>query len=274
MKLRKIFITLLALIIQNLLFSVEYYVEILCDEQKDFVIIKDVLKKQAWIDKDSITIKSDSILVGPYELDKVNKIKEKINSDLNISANIIPLEEQFLYELSSSTNVEFDQEEVDIELTSNTKVVDDELLNTYTDNNIKQIISYAMELYATPYKWGGENVDKGIDCSFFVKYVYSRLGIVLPRTSREQVNVGIPVDDKDLRCGDLLFFKKSYYKKVNKKYKRFERIYHVGIYLKDKEFIHASRGNKKVTISSLEEPYYKKHYSNARRLLNQEENNK
>lgn len=133
---------------------------------------------------------------------------------------------------------------------------------------IKKIISYAAELYATtPYKLGGENVKKGIDCSFFVKYIYSKLGVELPRTAREQIKVGQPISINELKVGDLVFFKKTYYRKSKKKTWKYERINHVGIYLRDGEFIHAARSSKKVTISLLTENYYKTHYAGARRIL-------
>ncbi len=105
-----------------------------------------------------------------------------------------------------------------------------------------------------PYKYGG-NSDRGIDCSAFTKQVLSAFSVDLPRTVREQFTTGISVDENELKLGDLVFFNTS------------RRAYpgHVGIYLGNREFIHSSR-TLGVTVSSLDETYYKKRFVGARRL--------
>ena len=90
---------------------------------------------------------------------------------------------------------------------------------------------------------------KGIDCSCFVRTLYSRVyGIDLKRSSRDMFTEMRPVAADDLREGDLLFLKISG-----------NRISHVGIYLKQGKFAHASTRSG-VIISSLKEPYYRKHF--------------
>lgn len=66
------------------------------------------------------------------------------------------------------------------------------------------LISYARSFTGVPYVWGG-TTPAGFDCSGFVKYVFEHFGVSLPRTSREQVKVGTPVDPSAVQPGDLIF---------------------------------------------------------------------
>ena len=118
-----------------------------------------------------------------------------------------------------------------------------------------ELIAFAKRLLDIPYKFGGSSI-LGIDCSGYVKRVYGMLGIDLPRTAREQYKEGQGVTKDDLAVGDLVFFRT---------YASFPS--HVGIYLGNNLFIHASSKGKKVTIDSLETPYYLKHFIGGKRLL-------
>ncbi|GAB5466028.1 MAG: hypothetical protein Kapaf2KO_14640 [Candidatus Kapaibacteriales bacterium] len=107
----------------------------------------------------------------------------------------------------------------------------------------------------TPYRFGGLT-EKGIDCSAFVREVFRNSGeLELPRTAVMQYGVGAEVEREDLEFGDMVFFKTS----------RYARITHVGIYLADDLFVHAS-SRQGVTVSSLNSSYYKRTYRGARRL--------
>lgn len=117
-----------------------------------------------------------------------------------------------------------------------------------------RLTSRGLSLRGRPYRWGGETV-KGFDCSGFVKYLFSEENIDLPHSSSEQFYVGIPVDKEDLQTGDLVFF--STYRVGPS---------HVGVYLNDGDFVHASSGAGMVTISNLSDPYYKARYIGARRV--------
>lgn len=119
----------------------------------------------------------------------------------------------------------------------------------------ERLLLFAKKMLHLPYKFGGNNFN-GLDCSFFVKRVYSMVGIDLPRTAREQFNMGISVSKDELKPGDLVFFRT---------YAKFPS--HVGIYLGDTLFIHASTRSKKVTIDSLEAPYYISRFIGAKRIL-------
>jgi cell wall-associated NlpC family hydrolase len=106
-----------------------------------------------------------------------------------------------------------------------------------------------------PYRLGGES-DQGMDCSGYTMVVYEKsLGKKLPRTSAEQSKMGRSVEPADLKFGDLVFFNTTG-----------EPASHVGIYLGDDLFAHASV-SLGVTISSLESAYYQKRYEGARRIV-------
>ena len=107
------------------------------------------------------------------------------------------------------------------------------------------------------YKIGGDG-NGYLDCSMFVKLVYQNLGIDLPRTSREQFQVGIEVEKEELIPGDLLFFSRD---------KTRENISHVGIYIGDNKFIHFSSSRRGLSIDSLEEDYFKNRFVGAKRIL-------
>ena len=98
------------------------------------------------------------------------------------------------------------------------------------------------------YVWGATG-PYNFDCSGFTRYVCQKNGVCLPRTSINQSKVGKRISMKDLKAGDLIFFDTSKHKRgyVN----------HVGIYLGNHKFIHASSAKKKVVITSLNKPFYK-----------------
>lgn len=111
------------------------------------------------------------------------------------------------------------------------------------------------KMMGVSYKLGGED-ENGIDCSAYTMTVYKNsLGRQLPRSSAEQFKMGIPVAYEDLQFGDLVFFNTTG-----------DIASHVGIYLGDDLFAHASV-SLGVTISSLESFYFKKRYEGARRVL-------
>lgn len=111
------------------------------------------------------------------------------------------------------------------------------------------------EWKGTRYRLGGTN-KRGIDCSGFTQLTFRELfGIDIPRTTTEQANAGVKIAKSELRTGDLVFFKTG--RGPNGK--------HVGIYVKDGQFLHAST-RAGVTYSDLNSPYWSKTYWQARRL--------
>lgn len=104
------------------------------------------------------------------------------------------------------------------------------------------------------YRFGG-NSPTALDCSSFTQQVFRLQDISLPRTAREQFQVGDEVPQGDLRRGDLVFFRT---------YARYAS--HVGIYLGNRKMIHASSSERRVVISSMDTPYYLSRYLGARRF--------
>jgi cell wall-associated NlpC family hydrolase len=118
-----------------------------------------------------------------------------------------------------------------------------------------EIIKNAQKYMGVPYVWGGDT-PTGWDCSGYTQYVMRESGITIPRTAAEQYATGTAVNKKDLKTGDLVFF--TTYKPGAS---------HVGFYMGDGKFIHASSAAQKVTINSLSEDYYTEHYIGARRYI-------
>lgn len=121
----------------------------------------------------------------------------------------------------------------------------------------QKVVEIALKYLGLPYKYGGESL-WGIDCSAFVRRIWGFFGLELPRTSGEQFRVGQKTTSGDLKPGDLVFFHKQGRKSVS----------HVGIYIGDSKFVHASGIDNKVTISDLTQDYYRRCYKGARRVIN------
>ncbi|OIN97153.1 hypothetical protein AUJ66_04230 [Candidatus Desantisbacteria bacterium CG1_02_38_46] len=115
-----------------------------------------------------------------------------------------------------------------------------------------QLVQIAKEYQGIPYKRGGESPYR-VDCSGFVRMLFKCFDILLPRTSRNQFEIGEKV--KTITVGDLLFFATRGSSRVN----------HVGIYIGDGKFIHASSAEGKVVISPISS-YYKNRFRGARRV--------
>lgn len=107
-----------------------------------------------------------------------------------------------------------------------------------------------------PYRWGGDTVVDGMDCSGFVRAVYNLCGVNIPRTSREQFRVGENVGKTDLQDGDLVFFGASG-----------DEINHVGIYVGNGRFVHAPRRGDDIKVSTLDENYFAKKFIGAKRYF-------
>jgi cell wall-associated NlpC family hydrolase len=124
------------------------------------------------------------------------------------------------------------------------------------------VLSRAVNVLGTPYRWGGSSPSKGFDCSGLVKYAFNDATFDLPRTSNAMASGhGEKVDRNDLKPGDLIFFNiKS------------RRVNHVAIYLGNDRFIHAPRRGKSVTIDTLKKPYWENHYVVAKRVMPKEPN--
>ncbi|MEZ0338101.1 MAG: C40 family peptidase [Aquificaceae bacterium] len=118
-----------------------------------------------------------------------------------------------------------------------------------TDNIVLTALTY-ME---RPYQFGGNDLYR-MDCSAFVKRVFEVNGISLPRSTKEQAQVGVQVGLEDIKPGDLLFF--STYRPGPS---------HVGIYIGNGKMVHASE-SRGITIDRIDDPYWQRRFLFARRV--------
>ncbi len=156
---------------------------------------------------------------------------------------------------------------------------------SYTNNNDVDIVSYrddmgsnvmidvasiqnsieygARNFMGVPYVWGATGPSK-FDCSGFTRWVYRDVGIELPRVARQQATVGEYVPYENLQKGDMVFFD------THAKYTG--AVTHVGIYLDNGNFIHASSTGKGVVIYNFDDTrdgFYKERFLQGRRVLQQ-----
>ena len=110
------------------------------------------------------------------------------------------------------------------------------------------VIANAKQYLGVPYVWGG-STPSGFDCSGYVSYVYRSVGISLPRSSRDQQNVGTRIPLNQLQPGDLVF--------------RGSPAYHVGIYIGGGQYIHAPQTGDVVKIAA----FNPSQFSSASRVL-------
>jgi LysM repeat protein len=121
-------------------------------------------------------------------------------------------------------------------------------------DNVKMLKSKAYGFLGIRYRFGGSS-RSGIDCSSFVQQVFREMEVSLPRTAREQFEIGKQVAPGDLQKGDLVFFRT---------YASYPS--HVGIYLGDSKMIHASSRDRRVVISTMDTPYYRSRFLGAKRI--------
>ena len=119
------------------------------------------------------------------------------------------------------------------------------------------VLMRAIGLVGTPYRYGGNTPESGFDCSGLVTYVYrDMLDLRLPRTSRELAQVqGPKVEPRRLAPADLVFFGSK------------GNVTHVGIYVGEGRFVHAPSTGGTVRLDHLDGPYWRDHYSGAKRVL-------
>ncbi len=133
--------------------------------------------------------------------------------------------------------------------------IPDKMIPPSSQSGITPLVNYALSLKGKPYRYGKESPQEGFDCSGFIQHVYGRHGVLLPRTTREMAYSLPPVATSNLYPGDLVFFNTNGY-----------RFSHVGLYVNNDTFIHApSRRTGKVVVSSLNNQYWKSHFTGVRR---------
>lgn len=122
----------------------------------------------------------------------------------------------------------------------------------------QEIADYALQFVGYPYVYGGSS-PSGFDCSGFTSYVYRQFGYSLNRSAASQLSNGTPVSMSELQPGDLVLFKKS---GTGSK-----AASHVGIYIGNNQFVHASTSTVGVIVSSLSEAYYTIGFVGGRRIV-------
>lgn len=120
-------------------------------------------------------------------------------------------------------------------------------------NERNLLVKTALGFLGVPYKWGGSTV-KGIDCSAFVRKIYSLFSVDLPRSAHAQSGAGTSINRDELLEGDLVFFHTR------------RPLGHVGIYIGNNQFVHASYRSKTIRIDSLDTPYFQKRFQRAVRV--------
>lgn len=125
-----------------------------------------------------------------------------------------------------------------------------------SDDQMNELVMYAVSLADTPYRYGGKSSNSGFDCSGFVGHVYRHtLDVSLPRTSRGISRVGKPVSQSELSPGDLVFY--------NTRHASFS---HVGIYIGDRKFVHSPKSGDMVRTEQMDMRYWQARFDGARRI--------
>jgi len=146
-------------------------------------------------------------------------------------------------------------------------VIKSTLKPRYKKKPLKKIVNintkvekYAKKFLGNKYVWGATG-PKTFDCSGFTQKVYKQcIGVIIPRVSREQAKVGKYIKFSQLKKGDMVFFDTTK--------KRLGKVNHVGIYLSNGNFIHASSGGKRVMITNFNKKrFYKNRFLWGRRII-------
>ncbi len=203
----------------------------------------------------NITSEIKPSLEKKVDFNKTSKIENNITSIEYHDES--ELDELLLYAKENrATSLNIDTIENTEETIEETSIED----NWVEISKEEELILTAQAFIGAKYVWAA-NGPECFDCSGFTRYVYREHGITLPRYSGNQAKVGMKIGYDELQIGDLVFFntEKKYHKKVN----------HVGIYIGDNKFIHASSAKKQVTITSFKEKtFYKNRFLWGRRVLN------
>jgi lipoprotein Spr len=120
-----------------------------------------------------------------------------------------------------------------------------------------KMFEFIDDWYGTPYRLGG-TTKKGVDCSAFTQFLFTSVyGVSIPRTAREQYNLTNRISRTAIKEGDLIFFKTG------------DGVSHVGVYLQNNKFVHASTSGG-VMISNIFDEYWARKFVGAGRLKNAE----
>ena len=187
-------------------------------------------------------------------LNKVHARSLRIGKKLILAKPMILSEDKFIDEEDEGSD-----ETANMAKFENQKRYHEELLGKWRNPDERHLfVKVATGFLGAPYRLGGSSL-KGIDCSAFVRKIYSIFDIELPRNARAQSQIGVSVDREELVEGDLVFFHTR------------RSLGHVGIYIGNNKFVHASSTRKTIRIDSMDTPYFQKRFQRAVRIKGLEE---
>lgn len=127
-----------------------------------------------------------------------------------------------------------------------------------TTSKANTVISAGKKYIGVPYKFGASSgITSAFDCSSFTQYVYKKVGVKLPRSSKQQAKSGTYVSKSKLKAGDLIFTDTNRDGVIN----------HVSIYMGNNKLLHTYRVGVGVTISNFKGSTWDKTYVTARRVI-------
>lgn len=146
-------------------------------------------------------------------------------------------------------------EEKKVENAKKSDEVKKENLPQPNQSAVETMIEVALSQVGKPYLYASANPSAGFDCSGLTYYAFSKVGVMLGRSSSAQFGYGTPIPKSEIKRGDLLFFSNG------------SGIGHVGIYLGNGKMVHSSTYDTGVIVSSIDSGYYVNNYAGARRIL-------
>ena len=197
----------------------------------------------------------DDITVTPQATADKTEVKPEPQVSLNTTRGVNIIETPAEKEETNEIAQILASRTAEVETASSVQLKYAVLLNTEVESlPAKTLLESVDEWYGVRYRTGG-NTKSGVDCSGFTVAVYASVyGIMLPRVSREQYRTSRKISTTELQEGDLVFFNTNG-----------NGVSHVGVYLGNNKFIHASV-SRGVMVNDLFEPYYLKRYYGAGRI--------
>lgn len=197
----------------------------------------------------------DDITVTPQATADKTEVKPEPQVSLNTTRGVNIIETPAEKEETKEIAQILASRKAEVEMASSVQLKYAILLNTEVESlPNKALLESVDEWYGVRYRTGG-NTKSGVDCSGFTVAVYASVyGIMLPRVSREQYRTSRKISTTELQEGDLVFFNTNG-----------SGVSHVGVYLGNNKFIHASV-SRGVMVNDLFEPYYLKRYYGAGRI--------
>lgn len=214
-------------------------------------------KVKGYVSCDYLLTGDDAIMIAPNKaktMATVNTTTLYVRSEPNTDCSIItmvPIDEELvvLEEMDGWCKIELDDEEGYV--SSEYVTLSDQLPKAITIKALKkkenpgvsdtrvELVQFALKWVGNRYVWGGESLEKGVDCSGFTMRVYEKFGIKLPHHAASQAGYGTKVTYDTAKPGDLFFYGSG------------SRIGHVAIYIGNGQIVHASNAREGIKISNV-----------------------